>query len=116
MNFDLNQNYENAVTLHQAGRLSEAEGIYRNILAIDPKHVDSMHLLGVIALQVGRNDIAVDLIGKAIAANKRNADFHNNIGVALRALGRLDEASTTSGGRSSSSPTTRTRTTTSAFA
>ena len=92
MNFDLNQNYENAVTLHQAGRLSEAEGIYRNILAIDPKHVDSMHLLGVIALQVGRNDIAVDLIGKAIAANKRNADFHNNIGVALRALGRLDEA------------------------
>lgn len=92
MNIDLNQSYENAVTLHQAGRLSEAEGIYRNILAVDPKHVDSMHLLGVIALQVGRNDIAVDLIGKAIAANKRNADFHNNIGVALRALGRLDEA------------------------
>jgi Tfp pilus assembly protein PilF/SAM-dependent methyltransferase len=92
MNFDLHQSYQNAVTLHQAGRLSEAEGIYRNILAVDPKHTDSLHLLGVIALQVGRNEIAVDLIGQAIAANKRNADFHNNIGVALRALGRLDEA------------------------
>jgi Tfp pilus assembly protein PilF/SAM-dependent methyltransferase len=92
MSFELNQNFESAVTLHQAGRLSEAEGIYRNILSVDPKHVDSLHLLGVIAHQVGRNDVAVDLIGQAIAANKRNADFHNNIGVALRELARLDEA------------------------
>jgi Flp pilus assembly protein TadD/SAM-dependent methyltransferase len=92
MSFDLNQNFESAVTLHQAGRLSEAEGIYRNVLAVDPKHVDSLHLLGVIALQVGRHDVAVDLIGQAIGVNKRNADYHNNIGVALRALGRLDEA------------------------
>lgn len=92
MSIDLNQNYQNAVSLHQAGRLSEAEGIYRNILAIYPNHVHSLHLLGVIAHQVGRNDVAVELIGQAIAANKRDADFHSNIGVALRELGRLDDA------------------------
>src|SRR5712692_4765728 len=89
---DINQSFQQAVTLHQAGRLSEAEGIYRNILAVDPKHFHSLHLLGVIAHQVGRNDVAVDLIGQAIAANKRVADFHSNIGVALRALDRPDEA------------------------
>jgi Tfp pilus assembly protein PilF/SAM-dependent methyltransferase len=92
MSIDLNQSYQNAVSLHQAGRLSEAEGIYRNILAVQPNHVNSLHLLGVIAHQVGRNEIAVELIGQAIAANKRDADFHSNIGVALRELGRLDEA------------------------
>jgi tetratricopeptide (TPR) repeat protein/SAM-dependent methyltransferase len=92
MSIDLNRNYQNAVSLHQAGRLSEAEGIYRNILAIHPNHINSLHLLGVIAHQMGRNDVAVELIGQAIAANKRDADFHSNIGVALRELGRLDEA------------------------
>jgi len=92
MHSDLNQNFEQAVTLHQAGRLSEAEGIYRDILSADPKHFNSLHLLGVIAHQVGRNDVAVDLIGQAIAGNKRVADFHNNIGVALRVLGCLEEA------------------------
>jgi tetratricopeptide (TPR) repeat protein/SAM-dependent methyltransferase len=92
MSFDLHQSFESAVTLHQAGRLSEAEGLYRNILAIDPKHIDSLHLLGVIALQVGRNEIAIDLIGQAIAANKRSPEFRNNMGVALRELGRRDEA------------------------
>src|SRR5262245_64721264 len=92
MGFDLQQNFVSAVTLHQAGRLSEAEGIYRNILAIDPKHVDSLHLLGVIALQFGRPDVAVELIGQAISVNKRNAEYHNNMGVALRESGRKDEA------------------------
>jgi Tfp pilus assembly protein PilF/SAM-dependent methyltransferase len=92
MGFDLHQNFVSAVTLHQAGRLSEAEGIYRNILAIDPKHLDSLHLLGVIALQFGQHDVAVELIGQAVAANKRNAEYHNNLGVALRESGRKDEA------------------------
>jgi Tfp pilus assembly protein PilF/SAM-dependent methyltransferase len=92
MSFDLHQNFASAVTLHQAGRLSEAEGIYRNILAIDPRHSDSLHLLGVIALQVGRHEVAVDLIGQAINDNKRSPEYRNNMGVALRELGRRQEA------------------------
>ena len=53
-----------ALRHHQAGRLAEAEGYYRKILAIDQNHVDSLHLLGVIAHQVGRHDMAVDLIAR----------------------------------------------------
>jgi hypothetical protein len=48
---------------HQAGRLSEAEACYRRVLAVQPDHADALHLLGVIAHQVKRHDIAVDLIG-----------------------------------------------------
>jgi protein O-GlcNAc transferase len=81
-----------AAILHRAGRLNEAERLYRRILEIKPDHADSMHLLGVIAHQCGRSDKAVELIGKAITLDDRNADFHSNIGSALHALGRLDDA------------------------
>jgi tetratricopeptide (TPR) repeat protein/2-polyprenyl-3-methyl-5-hydroxy-6-metoxy-1,4-benzoquinol methylase len=84
--------FATALRYHQAGQLAEAEGHYRKILAIDPDHIDSLHLLGLIAHQVGRNDMAVDLIGKAIALNDRNPAFHNNIGLAFDALGRSENA------------------------
>jgi len=83
---------QEAVSLHRAGRLGEAGGLYRNILEINPRHTDSLHLLGVVSHQAGRSDLAIELIGKAIALDRRNPDFHNNMGEAYRALGRLDEA------------------------
>jgi hypothetical protein len=46
----------NALRYHQAGQLSEAEQIYRQILAINDKHSDGLHLLGVIAYQGGRHE------------------------------------------------------------
>lgn len=77
---------------HQAGRLSEAERLYLQILKIDPRHADALHFLGVLAHQTGRNALAVDLIGRAIAQNGRVPAFHNNLGNALKALGKLQEA------------------------
>ena len=81
-----------ALRHHQLGRLTEAEKLYRQILAVDPRHPQSMHLLGVIAHQSGRNDVAVDLIQKAISLNPRIPDFHSNLGGILKDQGRLDEA------------------------
>ena len=92
MSLDIAQTLSTALTLHQAGRLNEAEGLYRQILAVDPNHADGLHLLGVIAHQGGRSEIAVELIGKAIAHNNGVADFHCNFANALAALGRLGEA------------------------
>ncbi|MGC1520466.1 MAG: tetratricopeptide repeat protein [Steroidobacteraceae bacterium] len=81
-----------ALRHHQAGRLSEAEQLYRQVLLADSHHVDALHFLGVLAHQAGRNDVAVDMIGKAIAQNGRVPAFHNNLGNAFKALGRLEEA------------------------
>ena len=81
-----------AVQNHQAGRLPEAEAIYRQVLAQDANHAHALHLLGVIAHQVGRHEAATDLIQRAIAVAPAVPDFHNNLGEAFRALGRTDEA------------------------
>jgi len=86
------QTLELAMQHHQAGRLAEAEALYRQILATQPEHAEALHLLGVIAVQVGRHDAAVEWIRKAVALDPKNPEAHSNLGVACRALGRLDEA------------------------
>jgi len=84
--------FQQGLAHHQAGRLAEADACYRQLLAREPAHADSLHLLGVIAHQLGRNEAAVEAIGRAIAAQPRVADYHSNLGNVLRALGRLDPA------------------------
>ena len=56
-----------AIQHHQAGRLQIAEQIYRQILAVQPNHADVIQRLGVIASQVGRHELAVEYIARAIA-------------------------------------------------
>ncbi|SEH33792.1 tetratricopeptide repeat protein [Magnetospirillum fulvum] len=77
---------------HQAGRLSEAAQLYQQILGLDPRHADSLHLLGNVAYSVGRHDLAVDLINQAIAVNAKVAMYHCTLGNAQKELGRLDDA------------------------
>jgi protein O-GlcNAc transferase len=81
-----------AVQHHKAGDLPKAEAIYQQILQTDPNQPVALHLLGVIVHQAGKNNIAVDLITKAIAINPDYVGAHSNLGNALKALGRLDEA------------------------
>ena len=81
-----------AVEHHQAGRLQAAELGYRQILALEPNQADALHLLGVIAHQVGRHDVAVEYISRAIGLQNADPAYHNNLAEALRALGRCTEA------------------------
>ncbi len=79
---------DSAIEHHQAGRLQQAEALYRK----HPNNTDALNLLGVIAYQTGRFDEAVTLIKKAIRANPAEASYHYNLALAHRALGRTDEA------------------------
>jgi tetratricopeptide (TPR) repeat protein len=81
-----------AVQHHRAGRLQEAEGIYRQILAREPNHTDALHFLGLIAHQLGRNETAVDLISRSLALNPNVPEAHCNLGCALHDMGRREEA------------------------
>jgi tetratricopeptide (TPR) repeat protein len=88
----LQEAFDLAVNHHQAGRFSEAEAIYRRILAVSPDNPDALHLLGVLATQLGSADAALDLIRRAIAINPRSAQYHVNLGAALAKLGRTNQA------------------------
>jgi len=81
-----------ALRQHRAGRVEEADMMCRQILAIDSRHADTLHLRGLIAYQRQSHDIAVDLISQAIAIDPRTARYHSNLGLAFNALARLDEA------------------------
>ncbi len=81
-----------AVKAHQAGKLADAERIYRQVLQHDPGNVDALHLLGVIAQQVGRHELAVKMIGQAIERLSTNAVLHANLGEALRSSGQHEDA------------------------
>jgi protein O-GlcNAc transferase len=80
-----------AVRHHQAGRLIEAEGVYRAILAEDADQPVVLHLLGALCGQMGRNDAAIELVSRAIGL-REDAGFYDTLGRTLKAAGRLEDA------------------------
>jgi tetratricopeptide (TPR) repeat protein len=80
-----------ALLHHRAGRLAEAERLYRIILAGSPNHPQATHHLGILALQCGKPDLAAQLIRRSIQTEPTAAAW-NNLGEALRSMGRLAEA------------------------
>lgn len=77
---------------HVAGRLQEAEQLYRQILQQVPNQPDALHLLGILAIQVNRPDVAVELISRAIAIQPNQAGYHSNLAEAHRKMGNLEAA------------------------
>ena len=84
--------FQQGERLHAAGRLREAEQVYRQILTADPKHADTHHMLGVLALQTGQADAALNLLDIAIALKPLSSAFQLHRAHALLALGRAKEA------------------------
>ncbi len=81
-----------AVGLHQQGKLSDAEKVYRNILRAKPKHFEARHLFGILRSQQGRAEEALDLIATVLETKPDHPDALYNRGNIFVQLERYEEA------------------------
>jgi hypothetical protein len=88
----VDQAIQQAVQHHVAGRLPEAENLYRQVLAVVPAHPVPLHNLGQMAYSVRKYDIAVDLLRKSLASQPQDANAHNTLAATYFALGRVEDA------------------------
>lgn len=86
------QSVDQAIGHHRAGRLREAEVLYRQILQRAPEHPAALHYLGMLAYQAGHDQDAIVLMGRSLKVAPQIADFHHNFALALRRSGKLEEA------------------------
>jgi len=84
--------FQQALALHQAGELAQAQAIYKQLIQVQAGNCDALHLLGVTYSQLGKHRKALELIGRAIGLCPERALFHSNFGIALAELGRFEEA------------------------
>lgn len=88
------QALDEAIRLHQEGKLEEAALHYAAILKAQPRHFDALHLSGVVQFQLGRADEGLVKIQSALKLQPTNAQALSNLGLVLRKMGRAEEALT----------------------
>src|SRR5438128_8361679 len=83
---------QRASELHRVGELGQAEQLYRLVLHHEPGNAEAMHGVGMIAYQVGKPEVAVEWMGRAVAHRGDVAIYQNNYAEALASVGRFQEA------------------------
>ena len=89
---DTESRLQEGISLHQAGKLQQAELIYQQILQVNPENAEVLNLLGLIAYQVGKYDLAINLINQAIEIDNGQPAFFSNLGYMLQGQKKLEEA------------------------
>ncbi len=81
-----------AIRLQQNNQLDAAEDVLGKLREIGPNYPKLLHYSGVLAHQRGRSDEAIRLIERSLELEGDCADWHNNLGIVLKAANRRDEA------------------------
>jgi len=89
---NLSDLYDQAIRSHQNGNLRQAETLYRQILQLDPRQADALHLLGFLGFQTGHPQEGIPIIRRAITLNPQDPIYHFNLGIVLHSQGQLPEA------------------------
>jgi tetratricopeptide (TPR) repeat protein len=90
--FNIAQILQEALSLHQQGKLREAEKLYTRAIKAAPENFDALHLLGLVKAQNGQMGEAYRLMSAALKINPNVPDVLINFANVLHALKRDDEA------------------------
>ena len=82
----LKAQFNQGSALHQQGHWAQAREIYLHILQQHPQHLDTLYLLGALALQTQQPEEALQWLDKALAVNAQHPGVHCNRGTALYTL------------------------------
>ena len=90
--FNLDSELKQGVHYYNLGKLEESWNVLSKINYIYPNHAYTLNLLGLIAYQQGKNQIATDLICMALKNNLNNPFLFNSLGLAFKQQGRINDA------------------------
>ncbi|MBF0194799.1 MAG: tetratricopeptide repeat protein [Magnetococcales bacterium] len=84
--------FNQALEYFYAQKYNETDKLCTAIIQSEPKHVDAINLLGVVAQKVNRHELAIEFFKKAIKIDGNIALLYYNLGTSLYPLGRSQEA------------------------
>jgi len=93
MELTIDQALQKAVEAHKAGKLQDAESLYRAILQAQPNHPDANHNLGVLAVSLNKTESALPLFKIALEVNPSQGQFWLSYVDALIKENQFDNAS-----------------------
>lgn len=83
---------EQAIAAHRAGKLDEAEALYRQIIARNARDFDALHMLGILCAQRQQYDEAERLLRTALSIDKSMPQCLHNYGNVLSKLKQYEDA------------------------
>src|SRR3984893_19041393 len=86
------QPLEQGASLHRAGRMAEAAGVYLSICPREPRHFDALYMLGVIHFQNGFAGEAREVVDRAVALRPKSAQALSLLMAILLTLGQGEQA------------------------
>jgi Flp pilus assembly protein TadD len=91
---DTRQAFDQAIAFQQAGQLTEAEQLCRQILRQEPQNIHALNLLGIVACQFGRFMEGIDFYRRALEVKPGFIGARGNLALALEKWGgqMMDEA------------------------
>ncbi len=81
-----------AVNAQRAGDLHAAKSLYEDVLAVEPRNADALHLLGLIDFRQGDMESALRNIQAAIASDPTFGDAYRSLGRVHGRNGKLPDA------------------------
>ena len=91
-NLNVEKIFKQALENHVKNNLSDAEKLYNQVLEIDPDHVDTHANLGVLFINLSKNQKAIASSEKAIKINPNCFAAYNNLALAFKSIGELEKA------------------------